>query len=379
MLTPKNMASASLPEVSVLILAPCTADSIAALAERAGHAFRSTSYELLLLVETKTIAGKDHTKLTGPVMQTAKRPVKVVTYSGSLKAAASAGITQARGEVLAMVEGDPPACIDQIPVLLEEIHKGADIAIASRFIQGGGIEGLTRIKMGLSKMVAGIVRLLLPSRRRVHDLASPLYLVRKEALAAHLRGNGPSHLLPVLVEDRASEVCEVPYMEKRGQSRQCYGLGEEMRLIVQALLLAPKDREWRRAVKFALVGLSGVGVNMGTFWLMTRFVGLHDLAALILGYGTSILSNFTWNDLWTFRDLRTREKRATVLRAFKFSSVSLVAIGIYYSIYWPFTRILDVYDLLALATAIVAGVIWNFSMNVLWTWRRVPGKKISHT
>jgi putative flippase GtrA len=50
--------------------------------------------------------------------------------------------------------------------------------------------------------------------------------------------------------------------------------------------------------------------------------------------------------------------------------VSGVAIGIYYAIYTPLTRYLDVYDLLALGTAIIVGMLWNFSVNFLWTWRK---------
>ena len=125
-----------------------------------------------------------------------------------------------------------------------------------------------------------------------------------------------------------------------------------------------------RFVRFALVGLSGTGVNMGTFWLLTRVAHVPDLAAIVAGYVAATLSNFVLNDVWTFRDRRTKGAEATMTRLARFCVVSGVAIGIYYAIYIPLTRNLEVYDLLALGTAIVVGMLWNFSVNFLWTWRK---------
>jgi len=125
-----------------------------------------------------------------------------------------------------------------------------------------------------------------------------------------------------------------------------------------------------RFIRFGLVGLSGTGVNMGTFWLLTRIAHCPDLVAIVFGYIAATLSNFVLNDLWTFKDRRTKGADATMTRLARFCVVSGVAIGIYYAIYIPLTRYLDVYDLLALAIAIVVGMAWNFSVNFLWTWRK---------
>ena len=125
-----------------------------------------------------------------------------------------------------------------------------------------------------------------------------------------------------------------------------------------------------RFARFALVGLSGTGVNMGTFWLLTRIVHCPDLVAIVIGYVAATLSNFALNDLWTFKDRRTKGVEATMTRLARFCVVSGVAIGIYYAIYIPLTRYLGVYDLLALGIAIVVGMLWNFSVNLLWTWRK---------
>lgn len=147
------------------------------------------------------------------------------------------------------------------------------------------------------------------------------------------------------------------------------GLKELVRHPKLVLILALKSRELRRFIQFGLVGLSGVGVNMGTFWLFTRIGHVKDLVALIFAYTAATISNFILNDIWTFRDKRVIGTRATSMRALKFGLVSGVAIGLYYAVYTPLTRLAGVYDLLALAAAIGVGLVWNFSANVLWTWK----------
>jgi putative flippase GtrA len=53
----------------------------------------------------------------------------------------------------------------------------------------------------------------------------------------------------------------------------------------------------------------------------------------------------------------------------KFNLISGGAVLIYYAIFIPLTRNLNVYDLIAYPIAIFVGLIWNFSLNFLWTWR----------
>jgi dolichol-phosphate mannosyltransferase len=141
-------------------------------------------------------------------------------------------------------------------------------------------------------------------------------------------------------------------------------------LLARLLALVTNTTGPGRFIRFGLVGLSGVGVNMGTFWLLTRIAHSPDLAAIIVGYIAATLSNFVLNDLWTFRDRRTKGTEAAMSRLARFCIVSCVAIAIYYAIYIPLTRYADVYDLLAYGIAIVVGMLWNFSVNFLWTWRK---------
>lgn len=132
-------------------------------------------------------------------------------------------------------------------------------------------------------------------------------------------------------------------------------------------ILASRDIGIKRVIKFCLVGLSGAGVNFFIFLFITRVAGLNDLVALILSWEVSVLSNFTLNNNWTFQDRRTG---SILTRIGKFHMVSIGVVLLYYAIYTPLTRLLEVYDLIAYLIAIGAGVVWNFTVNVFWTWRR---------
>ncbi|MDA8066342.1 MAG: GtrA family protein [Thermaerobacter sp.] len=79
----------------------------------------------------------------------------------------------------------------------------------------------------------------------------------------------------------------------------------------------------RRFPRFAVVGASGVLVNLGVFWLGHYLVGLPLAVASVTGVGASVLSNFLLNRCWTF------QRRDAGLRRFvRFGLVSLAGMSI---------------------------------------------------
>jgi len=125
-----------------------------------------------------------------------------------------------------------------------------------------------------------------------------------------------------------------------------------------------------RFVRFGLVGLSGVFVDMPIFWALTSVAHVRDLVAILPAYAAATLWNFTFNDMWTFRDRGEKTRRATLIRLGKFGLVSLLPLAYRLATYYPLTRVSDVRKLLAYAIAIVVGMAWNFGVNFLWTWRK---------
>ena len=122
-----------------------------------------------------------------------------------------------------------------------------------------------------------------------------------------------------------------------------------------------------RFIRFGLVGLSGVFIDMPIFWVLVRVAHVYDLIAILPAYAAATVWNFTFNDRWTFRD---RRENSLLARAGKFGLVSLLPLAYRMATYWPLTRMSGQTKLLAYAIAIVVGMLWNFGVNFLWTWRK---------
>ena len=136
------------------------------------------------------------------------------------------------------------------------------------------------------------------------------------------------------------------------------------------LVLVTSPTGLGRFVRFGVVGLSGVFVDMPIFWALNNYTGVPDLIAILPAYAAATVWNFTFNDMWTFRDRREKTKRSALTRFGKYALVSLPPLAYRLATYWPLTHVSDVQYMMAYAIAIVVGMAWNFGVNFLWTWRK---------
>ncbi len=134
--------------------------------------------------------------------------------------------------------------------------------------------------------------------------------------------------------------------------------------------LGRDDPRVRTLVKFALVGASGVVVNLGVFALLIE-LGVNRFVASPLAIEASIVSNFLLHDAWTFR-WRNRRGRART-RALQYNLVSLISLAVSYGSFLCFALLLPefpalVHQLLAIPPATLV----NFVVNSRWTFRGDP-------
>ena len=121
-----------------------------------------------------------------------------------------------------------------------------------------------------------------------------------------------------------------------------------------------------RMLKFGAVGLSGVGVNTFFLWLFTDVVGFHYLLSSPAAVELSVLSNFTLNNLWTFGD-RGRDSTLSA-RLLKFHVAAAGGFLVNYAFLWALTE-RGLYYLLSNLVGILAAFLWNYTLNVKWTFR----------
>ena len=108
---------------------------------------------------------------------------------------------------------------------------------------------------------------------------------------------------------------------------------------------------------------------MGLLWLLTEVLGFFYLISAAFSIETSILSNFTLNELWTFRDRRAPGIKSILSRVLKFNLISASGLAINMGILLTLTEILGINYLISNLFGIAGAMIWNFTANVRWTWR----------
>jgi len=126
-----------------------------------------------------------------------------------------------------------------------------------------------------------------------------------------------------------------------------------------------KNREYRRILKFSIVGGSGILVNEGLLWLLTEIIGVFYLLSGLIAVEASILSNFILNDIWTFKD---RRNGSFLSRMLKFNIARAIIIIINIGVLWALTS-LGLNYLIANLIGIIAATVFTYTSSLKWVWK----------
>lgn len=135
--------------------------------------------------------------------------------------------------------------------------------------------------------------------------------------------------------------------------------------------------EVKRFIKFMIVGGFGALLDFAILNLLVIEFGTPKFYANIISTSCAILSNFTWNRLWTFPESR---EHALHSQFGKFLVVNLVGLAVNQLVFvladnLVLLPLLHPNEILAfnLAKACAIGVVlfWNFGINRIWTYRHV--------
>jgi dolichol-phosphate mannosyltransferase len=343
-------------------------DNITPLVEEINSALSGYNHEILFIDDNS----KDGTAQLISALS-AKYPVQVIVRlkERGLASAVVHGFRYAKGEIIAVMDADlqhPPQVLAD---LLKAIDAGADLVIASRYVKGGGCEGWGLARRIISKGAIFLAHLFLPQTRRISDPMSGFLMLKKPVInGANLRPTGYKILLEILVEGHFQRVAEVPYtfrVRERGESK--LSARQQIDYLKHLYSLMRRTGEFIRFLKFCLVGGSGVGVNLGSYWLITRFGHLNRFTALAISFELSVVSNFLFNNFFTFSDRRVSKPLPFLVQFVKFNIISLGGLGIQEGSLWLLNSVLNVNDIIAVLIGIILATIWNYLVNSWWTWK----------
>ncbi|QUC64521.1 glycosyltransferase family 2 protein [Nitrosopumilus sp. K4] len=292
------------------------------------------------------------------------------------------GIQHAKGDTIVVMDSDfshPPQII---PKLIESIKKYQyDIAVASRYIKGGRIQGWSFKRKFMSKFATLIAKKGLGVD--TNDPMSGFFAFKRNILKGlNIDAIGYKFLLELLVKTKGVNIKEIPYtFQDREVGSSKLGIKTIIdytksvwKLYRYGKLL--EKQENRSSVKFLYkagrfytVGASGFIVN---YLISLLFVGgisdMWYLHANVIGIIASITTNFILNKAWTFGDRDFRIKK-TVSQYGKFAMFSsfgaLVQLGMVYflvdsnHIEYP----------LALILAVITAAFGNFVLNKKLTFK----------
>lgn len=304
-----------------------------------------------------------------------------------LSSAVIRGWQAARGEVLGVIDGDlqhPPQVLLQ---MLSRISEGADLAVASRHVSGGGVSSWSFIRRFLSRGAQTLGLIILPRViGRVSDPMSGYFMVRRNSIVDKtLNPVGYKILIEVLGRGNIHQIAEVGYVfqeRKSGESKVTWTqyveyLQHLLRLRVSTGRIGKftnrVDFPLGRFVRFGLVGLSGVFVDMTILYLLSdpSTLALPLTRSKIIAGEIAIFNNFLWNDRWTFGDITSeqREWRQRSKRFLKFNIVCLAGLVLNVLVLNLIFNFIFRNRYVANLIAIAVATVWNFWVNLKLSWR----------
>jgi dolichol-phosphate mannosyltransferase len=320
---------------------------------------------------------KNLKKITNYTIEIIHRKTKDGLGSAILK-----GIQQAKGDMIVVMDSDfshPPQII---PKLVESIKKyQCDIAVASRYINGGKIQGWSLKRKLMSKFATLIAKKGLGIDTK--DPMSGFFAFKRNIIKElNIDGIGYKFLLEILVKTKGVNIKEIPYtFQDRELGNSKLGIKTILDYYKSVWKLyrygKPLEKQEKRssvkflskAARFYTVGATGFLVNYVISLLFAG--GISDmwyLHATVIGIIASITTNFILNKTWTFGDRDFRIKK-TISQYGKFAMFSSLGALVQLVMVYFLVDSNGISYPLALILAVMTAAFGNFVLNKKWTFK----------
>lgn len=307
---------------------------------------------------------------------------------GGLSTAVTAGLDAFadESEYTCVMDADLQHPPEKVREMLEEAKETeADVVVASRYAAGGDYSGLSGpVRRAVSVGSKYLAQVVFREARKTSDPMTGFFLVRNAAISGiQFRPTGFKVLLEILVCAPELKVAEVPLnfrARNAGVSKANVGQGLEYLAHIASLFwyVPSAGRFW----KFALVGASGVLVNMLVLVVLAEYFDANKVIAWMFAVGVSILSNFLLNNAFTWSDVRHSSRIHFLLRGALAYPVAVIGIGANFAVYYPLLKyVSDDFPLYVLFNflGIVAATSVNFILSSRLVFRPSAPKSLDPT
>jgi len=214
--------------ISIVVPTYNEADSLPLLAERLHAALSGRDWELVVVDDGSPDGTADLAEALAP-----RIPVRVVRRAAKsgLASAVMAGFREARGDLLVCMDADLSHPPEVVPGLVDAIVGGADLAVGSRYVRGGGTIDWPLRRRIVSRVACLLGNALVP----VRDATSGFFALRRASIdGVKLNAIGFKIGFEVFARGRYTKIVEVPYtFRDREHGASKFGRREIAQYLVQ--------------------------------------------------------------------------------------------------------------------------------------------------
>ncbi len=283
--------------------------------------------------------------------------------------------------------------------MVEAYLAGADYVIGSRYIKGGSVpKEWALFRKAVSFFGNLFIRVVLV-KPRLHDLTTGFRLTKVKGILDKIDLDNLMELkrfaykVDLLYQSvkNAKKTVEVPLeFAPRTKEKSKFDSKEMLSTFKVALILGIKDKQ--RVIKFGIVGFVGYLVNalaleifagmsftavlaqaaFGLKGSFLAFIAEPSAWAAALAAEVAILSNFTWNNIWTFKEVKISSPLRLVRKFLEFNLTSVGAIVIQFIVIGVMalgfgdTRLIRQ---LGILVAMPLVLVFNYTMYNLFIWK----------
>jgi len=224
----------------------------------------------------------------------------VRTADRGLSLAVLDGLRRSTSDIVVVMDADLSHPPEKIPELLTALKDGADVAVGSRFTEGGSTADDWGPLRWLNSRIATLLALPLTT---MSDPMSGFFALRRKTLSSGRDFDpiGYKILLEIIVKCRLKYISEVPiHFENRQFGESKLSFNEQLRYFRHLRRLYTfRFGTWSHLAQFLVVGASGLGINLLALTLLLK-AGTGERPAVALAIAVSMVWNFALNRRFSF-------------------------------------------------------------------------------
>lgn len=220
-----------------------------------------------------------------------------------------------------------------IPEFLQKIDDGADLVVGSRYMKGGSIPKYWGLSRKIISIGGNIFIRTMMLDTKIHDWTTgfralkPWVFEKVKNSITELKTYSFQTSFLYFARKVGAKVSEVPLNfkeRKRGKSK-LPGIEGTLKTFWFVIKVRFIDLISSRFFKFGVVGFIGYLVTALSIFILSRTT-LVEWGVWALATEFAIISNFTLNNLWTFKDVKISGTKQMVSKFLQFNFTSLGAL-----------------------------------------------------